>query len=219
MGILHCALQGLPLITTFSCSKHSHDPIGLAKHPFRFVLVIALIRLKRANQICCSGFWRDCHFLMIMLIRWLVIRKQMLYCALFSVSSFICLDFLPFFESLSFCPWTFFFSLSLNLGWKRHCWVTFHREKWNENVSHFSFCFFLPPSLLRRPPNQAWKFPRPLYNCCTIRPIVQLFFCVSLDPSSLCLFVSHVGDRKKDPASSPSSRSLFLPWPCLVPYL
>lgn len=72
-------------------------------------------------------------------------------------------------------------------------------RKWN--VSHFFFCFSLPPSLLRRPPNQLWDFPRPLYNCCTKCPIVQLFFCVSLDSSRLWLFVSHEGDPNKDPSS------------------
>lgn len=39
------------LITAISCLKHSLDPIGLAKHPLPFVLVITLIRLKEPVRI------------------------------------------------------------------------------------------------------------------------------------------------------------------------
>lgn len=117
--------------------------------------------------------------------------------------------FLPFpFASFSSCSSSF--SFSLNLGWKGHCWIFFWvcwGGKWNGNVSHLSFCPSLPLSLLKRPPNQAQGFPRPLYNYYTNHPIVQLFSYVSLD-LGLCLFVTHVGD--------PSSRSLpSLPPPSL----
>lgn len=74
-------------------------------------------------------------------------------------------------------------------------------RKWTGSVSHFSFSLSVSPPLLRRPPNEAQEFPRPLYNCCIIHSIVQLFFCVSLDSSRRRLFVSNAGNSKKDPAS------------------
>lgn len=161
-------------------------PNWISQTPFLICPRYCFYWIKRANQNCCSGFWEGLHFLILMIIRWLVIRQQMLHCGFslslsFScISSFFSIHVLPFCFSffLSFCPPL---SFSLNLGWKGHCYILLsllHGGKWNGNVSRFCFCLSLPPSLLRRPPNQASEFPRPLYNCCTNHPIVQLFCCM-----------------------------------------
>lgn len=145
-----------------------------------------------------------------------------------SISSFICLHVLPLcFSSFSSHTAPSRLSFSYNSGWKGHCWILFPscmEGKWNGNVSHFSFGLSLSSSSFsRRPPNQAWDFPRPLYNCCTNQPIVQLFFCMFLHSLRLCVFIRNVGDTKKDPASCrlPTllPHLLFSPlsWPYLVP--
>lgn len=154
-----------------------------------------------------------------MIIGWLVIRKSrccvlcLAFClcvSLFScMSSFNSLHFVPFF-SLSASPLPS--SFSLNSGWKGHCWILCHSaEKGNEMGMPLIFFLSLSPSisLLRRPPNQARGFPRPLYNRCTIHPIVHLLSCVSALESLLVCQPCRGSQERPAPLLPPLSFSLF----------
>lgn len=163
-----------------------------------------------------------------MIIGWLVIRKSrccvlcLAFClcvSLFScMSSFNSLQFVPFF-SLSASPLPS--SFSLNLGWKGHCWILCHSaEKGNEMGMPLIFSFFLslPRSLSWEDlPTRPEGFPDHFTTAAQSTPL-STCYPVSLH-SSLCLFVSHVGDPKKDqPPSFPLFLFLFfLSWPDLVP--
>lgn len=75
----------------------------------------------------------------------------------------------------------------------------------------FSLSFSLSPSisLLRRPPNQARGFPRPLYNRCTIHPIVHLLSCVSALESLLVCQPCRGSQERPAPLLPPLYFSLF----------
>lgn len=134
----------LPLKTWFCFPRMSVDdgyqsfetqpwPNWISQTPFSICPHYCFIGLKRANH-NCPGFWECCLFLIIMIMRLLVIRKQMLH----RVSSLCPHLFLFTFFISAFSPWTW-------TRWGGHCWILFPSlEEGNEMGMSLSFSPSIP---------------------------------------------------------------------------
>lgn len=92
-------------------------PNWISQTPFPMFPCYCSYWIKLANQNCHSGFWECCHFLVIMIIRLLVIRKQMLHvsCTLSLYVSFRqCSDRKPKWPTFSFLFSSYATHISVN---------------------------------------------------------------------------------------------------------
>lgn len=108
------AAGGCLLMTAITRSLCTLDPAELAQHPLPFILVVIftsfsslfclsmfkfLLDYKRSSDLMCR-FWEGCHFLIVMLMGWLVIRGQMLLSAPCTLFLFVSLSHIYSFSAV-----------------------------------------------------------------------------------------------------------------------